>query len=70
MLSNLSKTTNIMANSTVNDELVVTMRATVGSNGTVSINKNIRNSELYRSNQQECDADFDSFEKEVLELAQ
>jgi hypothetical protein len=69
MLNNFSKTTNVMANSVVNDELAVTMRATV-SNGKWSINKNISSSELYLSNQKECDADYAEFEAMVLELAQ
>lgn len=69
MLNNFFKTTNVMANSVVNDGLAVTMRATVSNNGKWSINKNIRNSELYLTNQKECDADYVEFEAMVLELA-
>lgn len=70
MLNNLSKTTNIMANSVINDELAATMRATVNSNNTWNIVKNVRDTELFLSNQEQCDADYAEFEKVVLEFAQ
>lgn len=70
MLNNVTKVTNIAGSSMVNEKLAVTMRATIGDNGTWNISKNIHDSELYLSNQKTCDADYAEFEAEVLKIAQ
>jgi len=70
MLGNLSKNTNITASSVIGNEIAVSMRATIGSNGTWNIVKTVRNSELYLANQQTCEADYEEFEAEVLKIAQ
>ena len=70
MLNNFSKTTNITANSAIDNVIAVSMRATIGANGTWNIVKNVRNSELYLANQQTCESDYEEFEAEVLKIAQ
>ena len=70
MLKNLNAVTNVAASSFVGDELVMTMRATIDSDGTWNASQNIRNSELYLANQEDCDTDYEEFKAKVLEAAQ
>ena len=68
MLKNLNSVTNVAASSMIDDVVVTTMRATI--DGDVwNISKNIRDSELYLANQDQCDADYAEFEAEVLRIA-
>ena len=70
MVNNFSKVTNITANSVIDGVIAVSMRATVAENDTWNIVKTVRNSELYLSNQETCEADYAEFEAEVLKIAQ
>lgn len=68
MLKNFNSVTNVAASSMIDDVVVTTMRATI--DGDVwNISKNIRDSELYLANQDQCDADYAEFEAEVLRIA-
>lgn len=69
MMKNFSKVTNITANSAIDNVIAISMRATVSENGTWNISKNIRNSEVYLANQEQCEADYKEFETEVLKVA-
>lgn len=69
MMKNFSKVTNIAANSTIENVIAVSMRATVSEDGTWNIVKTIRNSEVYLANQEQCEADYEEFESEVLKVA-
>ena len=70
MIKSFSKTTNITANSTIDNVIAVSMRATVSEDGTWNIVKTVRNSEVYLANQEQCEADYEEFEAEVLKVAQ
>lgn len=69
MIKNLNTVTNVAASCVINDELVMTMRATIDSASTWNVSKNIRNSELYLANQEECDKDYLDFEEVVISMA-
>lgn len=69
MMKNFSKVTNITANSTIDNVIAVSMRATVSEDGTWNIVKTIRNSEVYLANQEQCESDYEEFESEVLKVA-
>lgn len=68
MMSDFTKVTNINANSLIDGEKVVSMRATIAEDGTVSFGKTVRNTELYLANLEQCDADYSAFEAKVREL--
>ena len=70
MMKDLTQVTTMTANSYVGDVIAVGMRATLNEEGTWSISKAIRNSELYLANKETCDADYAEFEEAVLKLAQ
>lgn len=69
MMKDLSKVTTITANSWVQDNIAIAMRATLNEDGTWNIVKNVRNAELYLANKEACDADYAQFEAEVLKSA-
>lgn len=70
MIKNFSKTTNVTANCVIDDVVVVSMRATVEEDGNIVINKNVRNSELYVANLEQCNLDYAEFETEVIKALQ
>ena len=66
MVKNYAKTMTIVANSFVDNMVVLGMRATLNEDGTWGISKNVRNSEAYLINKEICDADYREFEERVL----
>ena len=68
MLNKFMKTVSINAVSTVDDTVVLNMRANIAEDGSISFGKNVRNAELYVANMETCDSDYAQFEKKVLEL--
>ena len=70
MMKDYSKITTITANSTIDSTVAVAMRATLNEDGTWNVAKNVRNTEVYLANKEECDTDYAEFEAKVLEAAQ
>lgn len=68
MLANLSKTMNISATSTVDNQIAVYFNANIQSNGDMNITQSIRNKELYITNKETVEADFKEFEEYTLGL--
>lgn len=70
MMKDFSKVTTMTANSTIDNAVAVAMRATLNEDGTWTLNKTIRNADLYLANKTECDNDYEEFETKVLTEAQ
>lgn len=68
MLSEISKSIAVTADSKVDEERIVVFRATV-RDGIVDISKRIINEEKYKENMELCNSDYTAFESKVLEIA-
>lgn len=66
MLINKSESRNFTATSSVNDVAIMYMSANYNG-GNLGFNKNIQNLEAYKENRDEVDADYDTFQNEVIE---
>lgn len=70
MLNNLSKSITLSATSDIEADnkvnTVMYMNATITSNGDINVNQSIRNKDLYVSNQETVDADYEEFKKTVM----
>lgn len=45
---------------------IMVMNASINQNGTVTFNQQIQNPDLYKDNQSEVDADFETFKEQVI----
>lgn len=72
MLNNVTKSFTMSATSVIPDDniqnqnVVMYMNANINSDG-VNINQSIRNKELYSSNKDSVDADYEEFKQKVME---
>lgn len=71
MIVNQNHTQNFSAVSAINvkngtGQAVVAMNASINQNGVVTFNQQIQNPVLYKENQQEADADFETFKEQVI----
>lgn len=65
---NEQKTTNISANSVIDQRVIVSMACTKMENGSISQNISIVDSDLYQKNKKECDKDIETFKAHAEEL--
>lgn len=70
MLKDFTQLTTMTANSYVNGEIALAMRATLSEEDSWNISKTIRNSSLYLANKETCEQDYEEFEARVLTVAQ
>lgn len=68
MMKDLSRVTTVTANSYVEDNIAISMRASLNESGTWNVVKSVRDAEIYLANLEQCDADYAEFEAYVREL--
>lgn len=68
-LINFNKSVTCDAISQINDKNVVLMTANIPQRGGISISKSISDREVYFLHQEECDADYEEFNKKVEDIA-
>ena len=68
MLSNLNKTVNVNAVSTVDGKAVLYMNTSIRTGETPNINMSYKDIELYNANKETVDADFEEFKQKVFAM--